>query len=297
MQLVHLEALPPGYSVDITKRTGFRVNLTWREAALGALAPGHNEFYNCLTDVLPIVFFASSGLVLAASEAFAATPLEMRHAIVWTIAGTCVQHACSLVSHMFTSVSARMSHAIWFVDYAGIALNFVWNAPAMALVWRFDDFLPYYAAWFPLNLVLTFATLAGSISLAYRHQPSPKLSIAGESWTKAFFGQGVLSLVFIGALLVPNLFFTAACGMHADGRVLGVLLGLPFALTFKEAHLPEKLAPSGFFDCSFFHSHVIWHMLVWLLQTFYLLAYVRVIDGFGASAGCPFLPTAVPSGH
>lgn len=282
MQLVDVGALPPGYSVDITKRTGFRVDVSWREAAVYALAPGHNEFWNCLTDVLPIAFFASAGFALTSTRAFAATPLELRHAIVWTIAGTCVQHVCSLASHMFTSVSARMSHAIWFVDYAGIALNFVWNAPAMALVWRFETFAPYYDAWFTLNVLLTAATLSCSLRLAYSHQPSAKLSAAGESWTSAFFGQGLASLVFIGALLVPNLLFTAACGIHADGRALGVVLGLPLALTVKEAHLPEKVVPG--LDCSFLHSHVIWHVLVWLLQSFYLLAYMRVLDGYGAGA-------------
>ncbi|KAG8466419.1 hypothetical protein KFE25_002175 [Diacronema lutheri] len=288
MQLVMLDALPPGYSVDTTKRSGFRINASWREAALYALAPGHNEFWNCLTDVLPLAFFAASAFALAATDAFATTPSELRLAIVWTIAGTCVQHLCSLVSHMFTTVSARLSHSIWFVDYAGIALNFVWNAPAMALVWRFDVFAAHYHAWFCVNVALSVLTLAASLRLAATHQPSHKAGAAGESWTATFFGQGLASALAISALLVPNLFFTAACGLHADGRALGVVLGLPFALTFKEAHLPEKLAAdSGFFDCSFLHSHVIWHMLVWLLQFFYLLAYVRVVDGYGASAGTP----------
>jgi hypothetical protein len=293
MQLVHLAAMPEGYSLDTSKKSGFRLNLSFRQAAFSALAPGHNEFWNCLTDVLPIVFFAAALAVVGTSEAFGATPIELQQAIIWTVAGTCMQHACSLISHMFTCVSARISHSIWFVDYSGIALNFVWNAPAMALVWRYETFAPYWSTWFAANVVLTAITLGGAVWLAAVHVPRPTTSIAGEPWAQTFFGQGLGSVLFIALLLVPNLVFTAACGIHADGRALGVVLGLPLALGVKEAHLPERLLPdSGIFDCSFLHSHVIWHMLVWLLQIFYLLAYVRVVDGYGTDASCPLLPGA-----
>ena len=80
--------------------------------------------------------------------------------LLMTLAGTVLQHACSLFSHTFTCISARLSHTVWFVDYAGesafpdrssppsllarsrrvswgaagILLNFVWNAPAMGLL-------------------------------------------------------------------------------------------------------------------------------------------------------------------
>ncbi|KAJ1620226.1 hypothetical protein T492DRAFT_1079307 [Pavlovales sp. CCMP2436] len=298
MLLVHtLTSLPPGYSVDVTKSSGFRVNVSWTEAAIYALAPGHNEFWNCLTDVLPCIFFAAAGFAMAPSATFKATPPELQSAILWTIAGTCLQHMCSLASHMFTSVSARMSHAIWFLDYSGIGLNFVWNAPAMALVWRYETFAPYWDAWFAWNMVLTAVALGGSLWLAAVHKPCPKLPTAGESWTKTFFGKGLPSVLFLALLLFPNLFFTAACGIHADGRALGVVLVLPFALTYKEAHLPERLVETfgaGRFDCSFLHSHVIWHLLVWLMQTFYLLAYVRIVDRSGQEADCPFTYAELP---
>jgi len=286
MQLVHLHALPKGYSVDMTKTSGFRVNLTWRDAARTALAPGHNEFWNCVTDVLPLLFFGGACALLAHADAWAHTPVELRQAIVATSAGTCLQHACSLISHMFTCVSARLSHTIWYVDYAGIALNFVWNAPAMALVWRFALVAPYWRLWLAANVVLTVLTLGGAIAGTALHKPARAAAHAdpggGESWASVFFGYGAASLAAIGVLLAPNLIFTTLAGVQADGRALGVVLGLPFALLLKEAHLPERLVPgSSRFDCSFLHSHVLWHLCVWVLQSFYLLAYIRVVDGYG----------------
>lgn len=311
MQLVHLHALPKGYSVDMTKSSGFRVNMSWRDAALTALAPGHNEFWNCVTDVLPFFFFGGACAVLAHADAWARTPLELQQAIIATSAGTCLQHVCSLTSHMFTCVSARLSHTIWYVDYAGIALNFVWNAPAMALVWRFSTFAPYWHLWLGANVVLTALTLGGAIAGTVLHKPTKAAAHAetgpGESWASIFFGYGAASLLAIGVLIVPNLAFTTLAGLQADGRALGVVLGLPFALGLKEAHLPERLVPgSGRFDCSFLHSHVLWHLCVWGLQSFYLLAYIRIVDAYAghepawssgaANAAATCLAAAAPNG-
>lgn len=265
VQLVCLNTLPAGYSVDTSKSSGFRVDTGWREAALYALAPGHNEFWNCLTDVLPLLYFALAGVELARRPAFASTPPELRAAIVLTVVGTCVQHGCSLVSHMFTSVSARMSHAIWFVDYAGIALNFVWNAPAMALVWRYAAFAPWWPSWLALNVVLSVGTLGGGVWLAFTHQPALTTPTAGESWTTTFFSQGLASVLLVGVLLAPNLLLTLLCGAFADRSALGVIFGLPVAIAFKELHWPERWLGRGTerFDNSLWHSHVLWHMFVY----------------------------------
>mmetsp|Transcript_9420 Transcript_9420/g.27485 ORF Transcript_9420/g.27485 Transcript_9420/m.27485 type:complete len:295 (-) Transcript_9420:310-1194(-) len=288
MQLVHIGALPAGFSVDTTKSSGFRVNLSWRDAAMTALRPGHNEFWNCLTDVLPLLWFGCACVIVSTTEAFTNTPPVLRQSIMATSIATCLQHACSLVSHMFTCVSARMSHAIWFVDYAGIALNFVWNAPAMALVWSYASFAWLWPTWFWVNVVLTAGTLGSAIWLAAVHKPRSTTPVAGVPWQETFFGMGVPSLVVIALLIMPNLVFTAACGIGADVRVLGVLLGLPLALGIKEAHLPEMLSPgSSIYDCSFLHSHVIWHLCVWFLQALYLLAYLRVIDGYAPTSHAP----------
>lgn len=65
------------------------------------------------------------------------TPSEPEHATIRqaveaTVWGTVLQHACSLFAHVGFRASARLSHAIWFVDYAGILLNFIWNSPPVA---------------------------------------------------------------------------------------------------------------------------------------------------------------------
>ena len=44
-----------------------------------------------------------------------------------------VQHATSMAAHTFNCVSPRLSHSIWFLDYAGIALNFVRQKTPLAV--------------------------------------------------------------------------------------------------------------------------------------------------------------------
>ena len=62
---------------------------------------------------------------------------------------------------------------------------------------------------------------------------------------KAFFGHGVLSLLAFFLLIAPNFVLTVIAGLTTDPFALSVVVALPLAITVKEAHLPERLAPSG----------------------------------------------------
>lgn len=81
--------------------------------------------------LIPFLFFAAAGVAMRCA------PPQPEHetiqqAVEGTVWGTVLQHACSLFSHAGFRVSARLSHAIWFVDYAGILLNFIWTTPSVA---------------------------------------------------------------------------------------------------------------------------------------------------------------------
>merc|ERR1712232_1302463 len=107
--------------------------------------------------------FLQVAATLGAQEDFgcarAGSPLHA--SAIATVLATAFQHATSLFAHTFTCVSARASRVVWYVDYAGILLNFLWNAPALAIILQ-----PSIAGWWPIwlwaNLLATAALLAAS---------------------------------------------------------------------------------------------------------------------------------------
>ena len=63
--IVHLSEIPPGYNLDLSKSSHFRVNFSVGQAAASALDPSHNEFFNLATDIVPLVYFSAEALRLA----------------------------------------------------------------------------------------------------------------------------------------------------------------------------------------------------------------------------------------
>eukprot|EP00964_Phaeocystis_antarctica_P027763 scaffold15656_cov69-Phaeocystis_antarctica.AAC.3 len=55
LQWLALAAVPQAWEVDTTKLRGFRIKLTWKRAALSIADPSHNDFFNMLTDIVPLV--------------------------------------------------------------------------------------------------------------------------------------------------------------------------------------------------------------------------------------------------
>lgn len=269
----------------MSKSSGFRVDHSWKAAATTALVPSHNEFWNCITDVLPLCFFFATGLALPAMGGYDRAPVWFREAVLHTTGATCVQHVCSLVAHTFACVSARMSHTIWFVDYAGIAINFVANAPAMALILYPDLLATYWPAWRRINMVTCSVVLLLGALLAWRLNPATTESGPGVSWASTFFQSGVTSGIALVSLFGPNLAFTALVGVFHDPLAGAVVVGLPIAVAIKETHMPELLLKSGVLDHSMFHSHAVWHGCVWVLQLLYLRVFVNHMATFGESTG------------
>ena len=117
----------------------------------------HNEFWNMLTDLAPLLAFPAAAAAAAALDPhYAAAPPHVRWAFLLTCVGTALQHAASLGAHTFCCVSAKLSHGVWFVDYAGIAVNFVWNAPAAAFV-AWPDAAAAAAPWWAAYAVAATA--------------------------------------------------------------------------------------------------------------------------------------------
>lgn len=113
------------WSWDLSKVRGHRFDTSPWRAALTCLDPSANEFWNVLTEILPVLHFSWVTLELLAGLAlgrgsFASSPRPMAFAVLFTCSGTIAQHAASLVSHVGRSVSPRLSHSIWFIDFAGV---------------------------------------------------------------------------------------------------------------------------------------------------------------------------------
>eukprot|EP01050_Picozoa_sp_SAG11_P010628 SAG11_NODE_1075_length_5967_cov_7.848841_1_plen_363_part_00 len=309
-----------GYSCDCSKLTGFRCELSVGAAARSAFSLQHNESMNIVTEVAPMLYFLGSMVTfLAQWREHAAAPAHLRHAFVLTMLFTVVQHLSSLVSHTFNCVSARLSHAMcviccrpfvrvagrdavlfalilcdaacrWFIDYAGIALNFVWNAPSIAAVALPDGLSArLWPGWLGLNVALTAVLAALAVTMARTYRPPPprvpsaeqhRGGSSGSDWRAVFFGQGLLSLAGLAVLFLPNIAATLAAGFVADGRALALLAMLAAAVAMKELHYPERLFEGRareFFDHSVLHSHCIWHLLVWLVQWLYCSVFADAI--------------------
>ncbi len=286
----HLSQLPCGYSFDPSKTKGYRAEYGYWAAVASCFDWHHNEFANIQTELIPIAYFCATSLYLYTETWHGAQTRLMQQAVLATNLGAVLQHVCSLVAHVFSCISPRLSHAIWFVDYAGIVLNFVWNTPAIAFMLiqraepsahlreelreelregisslQMSSFLSM--SWLAYNLMLTALLLGGAIRLAYTHQPSESAG-SGATFLSLLTDRRKLLYLVVFCML-PNLILTLAAGVLVDVTVLAVLLILPLALSVKELNLPERFAPAGAFDLSCLHSHSLWHVCVWLLQMCY----------------------------
>ena len=137
--LVRLAACPPGYSFDLSKTTAYRIDFTIREAALSCFAPGHNEFWNIMTELAPLLFFLCVAADIAQRDDGCeptraadgtCTSQTLHRAGVATVLATTLQHAASLFAHTFTCCSARASRVVWYVDYAGSECRTLSNMPS-----------------------------------------------------------------------------------------------------------------------------------------------------------------------
>lgn len=244
-------------------------------------------------EVLPLVHFGYAALLIAGALDARGERAEpsaerdaLRRAVLGTLGGTISQHFFSLVAHAGRSTSARLSHSIWFLDYTGIALNNVWNAPAMLYL-----LLPGLAsvAWLG-NALLGFNLLA-SAALFYAgarqvlvYQPAPSAGPAafgvddGVTIMDALrLGGPLASAAILLLLVLPNALLSIAAGVRLDVRSPLPLVGILTSLAVKENHVPEVWAREGTFDFSPLHSHALWHLGVWASQSIYLALYLEAL--------------------
>lgn len=283
-----LEEMPKAYCCDASKFRGHRCDFSFVEAALSTLDPRHNEFWNCLTDELPIIFFAFAAIDMHADPAYAYAPAAVRAAFVFTSIGTCFQHACSLFAHTFNCCNPRLSRTIWIVDYAGIAVNFVHNAPMIFIVARglpsspgaFNEWR-WIWVWIGTNIIITVSLFLWATWFAAT-QTMPE----SVSWVAMAFKSGYRSALGLGVLILPMFLFTFIAGLRTDTRGFNILSVLVASVVvFKEGHVPEALfIGTKIFDFSPIHSHVLWHLGVWLGQAYYLAMYSRYFGLLAATS-------------
>lgn len=298
LQLVDLpdaERLSGTWSWDSSKMRGHRFDTSAWHAMITCLDPNSNEFWNVLTEVMPMLH-----LSLLAFELMGAIDLghdlsgssrELRHAIIGTLLGSAVQHACSLVAHVYRSVSPRLSHSIWYVDFAGIFINNVWNAPP--LIYLLAPGLATSAPGLDLAM-LAYSLLCSALLLWYGVRQAmvytPAREIRGGGRNN---GENVTILNFISdaaggplrgrlavlVLVLPNTILSLLTGLMVDRRGPLPLLGFVTSFAIKVAKFPDRWARAGYFDFSPFHSHVLWHLGVWASQSVYVAIYLTALAG------------------
>ena len=168
-----------------------------------------NEFSNVISEMLPLVFFMAQLIDMTLLDAHRYADPALRVAVVGTLFGTVLQHLCSLVAHAGHRMSANLSHTIWFLDYSGIVLNFVWNSPALCFVlapqsrWT----APF---WFAANVASTLLLLSGAAYLV-RTRGAPTAGSDPEGTGTGFFTvmSSSPSALLVCAMMLPNLGLTA----------------------------------------------------------------------------------------
>ena len=295
VDLADAERLNGTWSWDRSKLRGHRFDTSVAACVLTCFDPSNNEFWNCLTEIMPIVHLLLMALELAGvidlgHDVSGGSP-ALRHAVIGTLLGAVAQHACSLVAHAGRSISPRLSHAIWYLDFAGIFVNNVWNAAPLSYVLQ-----PGLAAtpWLgPAMLAYSLCCSALLLWLgatkAYVYQPRAGLSPSGARDN----GDSVTILNFIGEaagghtrglccvllLVLPNAILSLLTGLYVDSRAPLPLVGFVVSFCVKVADVPNKWARAGAFDFSPLHSHTIWHMGVWASQSIYVAVYLTALAG------------------
>ena len=253
---------------------------TWRSTIACTVAS--NEFWNIFTEFLPICHFTYSAIVhycaLPHTHPAAAT---LHEALLWDIYGSILQHCCSLFSHAGFRASARLSHTIWYVDYAGILLVFVWNAAPMSFLCA-PSLERFWPLWRAINLCVTFALLALSLHLTCTHAPSASAATSGEgNFFQLFRSSRSLVALFLTAV-GPSFVATAIAPFvctFGHTLMLALIPTLIVSLGIKLLNVPERwLGKRIDFSFSPLHSHALWHLGVWLLEFMYYLIYVEAIQ-------------------
>jgi hypothetical protein len=274
---------------------------------------------NIVTDLIPLVFFMYAAVDFNVFGTLALPPY-LRAAFLGTSVATCLQKLGSLAAHTLCGCGPTLSHVVWFFDYCGIALNFLWNAPMAWLVaWGAPASAASEAAlgwgvwcWLGVNLAVSVPAVAGTCWLAAAYQPAVAAKgglgpTKGVSFRGVALGGGLVPGLTLAIFFAPNLLGTLAAGVFSDVRALALLALLGGALAVKERHLPERWfaarrrrtaldagAVVARFDLSPLHSHCVWHLLVWLVQVLYLAIFARHLSGC-AAAGHPHWAAASPA--
>ena len=264
-------------------------------AVFSSFFPSSNEFWNVHTEVVPLLFFLAAALSIRWTASAPATA-TIQQAIEGTLWGTTLQHACSLFAHVGYRASARLSHAIWYVDYAGILLNFVWNSPPL-----FFAMAPWlealWPAWYHMNLLTTALIMGGGLWLACT-QPIPAVRDGSGSETSFFavFLRSPAAFVLLLSTCGLSLGATALIpfyGTVARSTSMAVLPCLGLSLAIKLSSFPERwlvgvstASSNSSFDLSFspFHSHSLWHLGVWGVQLLYFYFFSQVLVGRDSDA-------------
>ena len=246
-----------------------------------------NEFFNILTEILPIVHFSAVGLMhYCALDTTPEDAITLRRALVWDICGTVLQHLCSLFAHAGYRLSARLSHTVWYVDYSGILLVFLWNAPPMSFLCA-PSLEHFWPLWLGFNLLVTVTLLVGSFRLTCTFNPlqtstSARGSHDGSGATMdATFGSSRALIALFVASVGPSFLATFAaifvCGF-GRARLAAITPCLMLSLAIKTFNVPERWL-SKHLDLSFspLHSHCLWHCGVWTCEVLYLLIYEEAL--------------------
>lgn len=300
LQLVDLadaEQLSGPWCWDPSKLRGHRFDTSGWHAVVTCLDPNSNEFWNCLTEILPLCHLCLIALEIAGAvdlgHDVSGGSNELRRAVIGTLLGSVVQHVCSLAAHVGRSVSPRLSHSIWYVDFAGIFINNVWNVAPLVLLMA-----PQLARTVPALewLMLGWSLGCSSLLLWYglRRAATYRPKTEGRDGGRDT-GENVSILNFITevaggprrgllavlALVLPNTLLSLLAGRLVDHRAPLPILGFCTAFCVKVSNVPNRWARPGYFDFSPLHSHALWHLGVWASQSIYVQMYLSAL---GAAA-------------
>lgn len=260
-------------------------------AVFSSFLPSSNEFWNVATEVLPLLFFIAAGFALHWAPRDASTA-AIQQAVLGTIWSTVLQHACSLIAHVGFRASARLSHSIWFIDYSGILLNFIWNTPPLVFAMA-PSLEVFWPAWCLTNQLATALLMGGGLWLTCT-SPLPRVTDAdgaGVSFFTVFLRSpsavALLLLTCGVSLLATALVPVFGCVAHricfAVLPTLGVslavkILGFPERWIGKSEGAASGSATNADLSYSLFHSHSLWHLGVWAVQLLYYAFFVEVLS-------------------
>lgn len=192
--------------------------------------------------------------------------------------------------------SARRPSYSWFVDYAGILCNFVWNSPPLAFA-----ALPWcewaWPIWRAANLVVTAALMGGGVWLACTHRPvmGPR-GTEGSTTFFAIFSSSPMAFALLAVSVGTGLLATALApivGSVARPTAASVLPVLGASLAVKVFNVPERWlstrAAASSVDLSFspLHSHCLWHVGVFITQILYYSFFLQALAGRQTVFGGP----------